>query len=65
MLTIFILLNSADDIVLRLRGQQLTLPYLNRNGFSSPILVETKDGLDLHIPPESFCIKDMEHYVGM
>lgn len=26
--------------------------------------METKEGLDLHIPPETFSIRDVEHYVG-
>lgn len=55
---------SGDEIVIRLRGQQLTLPYLINNGFSRPIMVEGKDGLDLNLPQEDFTVQDVEHYVG-
>ena len=49
---------------MRLRGQQLTLPYLHSNGFTVPILVEGKDGLGLDVPQESFTVQDVENYVG-
>lgn len=55
---------SAEDILLRLRGQQLTLPYLNSSGFTRPIFVEHKDGLDLNVPPNTFTVEDVESYVG-
>lgn len=48
---------------MRLRGQQLTLPYLHSNGFTQPILVEGKDGLGLHVP-QNFTVQDVENYVG-
>lgn len=56
--------NSAEDVLLRLRGQQLTLPYLNGSGFTRPIFVEHKDGLDLNVPQDTFTVQDVENYVG-
>ena len=29
-----------------------------------PILVESKEGLGLHVPPHSFTVADVEKYVG-
>jgi len=55
---------SGEEVIIRLRGQNLTLPYLQSNGFSRPILVEGKDGLGLAIPQENFTVQDVEHYVG-
>lgn len=34
------------------------------NGFSKPILVEDKNGLDLIVPSSSFTVLDVENYVG-
>lgn len=55
---------SADEIILRLRGPQLTLPYFVQNGFNAPILVESTDGLGLVVPSEAFSIADVERSVG-
>ncbi|KAK8396441.1 hypothetical protein O3P69_005472 [Scylla paramamosain] len=55
---------SSEDVVCRLRGQQLTLPYIAANGFTKPILVEDKNGLELIVPHDSFNVLDVESYVG-
>ncbi|KAL7644753.1 UNVERIFIED_CONTAM: hypothetical protein RMT77_004566 [Armadillidium vulgare] len=55
---------GCDDIILKLRGQQLTLPYFISNSFNKPILVEDKNGLDLIVPHSSFTVLDVENYVG-
>ncbi|XP_067129038.1 histone lysine demethylase PHF8-like isoform X2 [Centruroides vittatus] len=55
---------SADDIVLKLRGQQLTLPYLIQNGFHCPIIVENKTGLGLSMPPDTFTVTDIMENIG-
>ncbi|EFX82823.1 hypothetical protein DAPPUDRAFT_302352 [Daphnia pulex] len=55
---------NAEEVILRLRGQQLTLPYLNSSGFTKPIFVEHKDGLDLNVPQDNFSVEDVENYVG-
>lgn len=56
--------HSCEDVVCRLRGQQLTLPYIVANGFTKPILVEDRNGLDLIVPHDSFNVLDVESYVG-
>lgn len=49
----------ADDVVINLDGSQLTLPYLVKNGFDRPILIDNKEGLDLIVPPENFGVQDI------
>ncbi|XP_022081440.1 histone lysine demethylase PHF8-like isoform X2 [Acanthaster planci] len=56
--------SEGDDILLRLNGSELTVPYLERNGFTQPILVESKEGLGLQVPPQTFTVSDVERYVG-
>lgn len=56
---------SLDDILLKMRGLDLTIDYLEEHGFDRPILVESKDDLGLRVPPPSFKISDIERCVGM
>ena len=56
---------KADDIVKNVRGQQLTLEYLQSNGFDSPIIIDGKDGLDMTVPPPNFSVYDVESYIGI
>ena len=55
---------SADDVVVKLSGGQLTMDYLEENGFNEPILVQKKDGLGMSMPAPTFYISDVENYVG-
>ncbi|XP_063792478.1 histone lysine demethylase PHF8 isoform X2 [Pseudophryne corroboree] len=55
---------SADDVILKPQGAQLTVEYLEENSFSVPILVLKKDGLGMTLPPPSFTVNDVEYYVG-
>ena len=54
----------ADDIIKHLKGQQLTMQYLQTNGFDSPIMVDTKDGLDIIVPPPNFNVQDVANHIG-
>ena len=56
---------SAEDVVVKLNGSQLTMDYLEETGFNEPILVQKKDGLDMSMPAPTFYISDVENYVGM
>ena len=57
---------SADEAVVRLRGQQLTLPYLAQHGWERPILLDSVEGLGMQLPPaDSFTVYHIENYVGM
>lgn len=55
---------SAEDVVARVPGSQLTLGYMEEHGFTEPILVPKKDGLGLAIPAPTFYVSDVENYVG-
>ncbi|XP_076641977.1 histone lysine demethylase PHF8 isoform X2 [Halictus rubicundus] len=55
---------KADEIVKHVRGQQLTLQYLQTNGFENPIIIDGKDGLDMVVPPPNFSVYDVESYIG-
>ena len=56
---------SAEQIpMLRLHGSELTVEYLERDGFNLPILVERIDGLNVKLPPSNFSIQDVENHVG-
>lgn len=57
-------LRSADDVVVKLSGIQLTVDYLEQDGFSEPILAQKKDGLGMSMPAPTFYISDVENYVG-
>lgn len=49
---------------MKLSGSQLTLDYLEENGFNEPILIQKKDGLGMSMPAPTFYISDVENYVG-
>ncbi|XP_033882839.3 lysine-specific demethylase 7B-like isoform X2 [Acipenser ruthenus] len=55
---------SADEIIMKMQGSQVTQKYLEKQGFDFPIMVPTLDGIGLKLPPPSFSVKDVEHYVG-
>lgn len=55
---------SADDIVVKLSGSQLTMDYLEENGFNEPIMAQKKEGLGMSMPAPTFYISDVENYVG-
>jgi hypothetical protein len=56
--------HSAEDVVSRVAGSQLTLGYMEEHGFTEPILVPKKDGLGLAVPAPTFYVSDVENYVG-
>jgi hypothetical protein len=48
-----------------LKGEELTVEYLNKHGLVQPIIVEEKDGLGIVVPDDNFTILDVEKHVGM
>uniref|UniRef100_T1IVH5 [histone H3]-dimethyl-L-lysine(36) demethylase n=1 Tax=Strigamia maritima TaxID=126957 RepID=T1IVH5_STRMM len=54
----------ADEVLLKLPGHKLTLPYLIQNGFNTPILVNDKSELGLRVPPEHVSIDDIVSLIG-
>ncbi|XP_027016591.1 lysine-specific demethylase 7A isoform X2 [Tachysurus fulvidraco] len=55
---------SADELVVRMQGSHVTRHYLETEGFYYPIIVQDKEGLGLRVPPLSFSVRDVQHYVG-
>ncbi|XP_061125244.1 lysine-specific demethylase 7A isoform X2 [Syngnathus typhle] len=55
---------SCEEVVMRMRGQQVTPKYLERSGFRHPIAVTEMEGLGLKLPPPTFGVRDVEQYVG-
>ncbi|XP_028850404.1 LOW QUALITY PROTEIN: histone lysine demethylase PHF8 [Denticeps clupeoides] len=55
---------SADEILLKPAGAQLTVEFLEERSFSVPVLVLRRDGLGMNLPPSSFTVSDVEHYIG-
>uniref|UniRef100_A0A3Q3M139 Lysine (K)-specific demethylase 7Aa n=1 Tax=Mastacembelus armatus TaxID=205130 RepID=A0A3Q3M139_9TELE len=55
---------SADEILLRMKGEHVTPRYLERHGFNYPIMITEMEGLGLKLPPSTFSVKDVEQYVG-
>uniref|UniRef100_A0A3Q0R016 Lysine demethylase 7A n=1 Tax=Amphilophus citrinellus TaxID=61819 RepID=A0A3Q0R016_AMPCI len=55
---------SAEEILIRMKGEQVTTRYLERHGFNYPIAITEMEGLGLKLPPSTFSVKDVEQYVG-
>ena len=55
---------SADEVVLRPHGSDITLDWFMSNGFNKPMIVNDPTGLDIKVPPPDFTIMDVERYVG-
>ncbi|KAM6200934.1 lysine-specific demethylase 7A [Rhynchocyon petersi] len=55
---------SADDVIVKMHGGQLTHRYLEKHGFDVPIMVPKLDDLGLRLPPPTFSVVDVERYVG-
>lgn len=55
---------SGEELLRRMKGEQVTPRYLERHGFNYPIMVTEMEGLGLKLPPKTFSVKDVEQYVG-
>ncbi|XP_008316360.1 histone lysine demethylase PHF8 [Cynoglossus semilaevis] len=55
---------SADEVLLKPSGAQLTVDFLEEHSFSVPVMVLRRDGLGMTLPPSSFSVNDVEHYIG-
>uniref|UniRef100_A0A3P8NNM7 Histone lysine demethylase PHF8 n=1 Tax=Astatotilapia calliptera TaxID=8154 RepID=A0A3P8NNM7_ASTCA len=55
---------NADEILLKPSGAQLTVEFLEEHSFSVPVMVLRRDGLGMTLPPSSFGVSDVEHYIG-
>lgn len=55
---------SGEEILRRMKGEQVTPRYLERHGFNYPIMVTEMEDLGLKLPAPTFSVKDVEQYVG-
>lgn len=55
---------NADEVLLKPSGAQLTVEFLEEHSFSVPVMVLRRDGLGMTLPPSSFGVSDVEHYIG-
>ncbi|XP_067096837.1 histone lysine demethylase PHF8 [Osmerus mordax] len=55
---------NADEVLLKPSGAQLTVEFLEERSFSVPVMVLRRDGLGMNLPPASFSVTDVEHYIG-
>ncbi|XP_007950977.1 lysine-specific demethylase 7A [Orycteropus afer afer] len=55
---------SADEVIVKMHGAQLTQRYLEKHGFDVPIMVPKLEDLGLRLPPPTFSVVDVERYVG-
>lgn len=60
----FCFCDSADEVLLKPSGAQLTVEFLEEHSFSVPVMVLRRDGLGMTLPPSSFGVNDVEHYIG-
>ena len=51
-------------MLLKPTGAQLTVEFLEERSFSVPVMVLRRDGLGMNLPPSSFGVNDVEHYIG-
>lgn len=56
--------SSEGEVVLHMRGSQLTETWMQTQGFDRPIVIDGKDGLEMMIPPDNFTLYDVEDYIG-
>ncbi|XP_026462710.1 jmjC domain-containing histone demethylation protein 1-like [Ctenocephalides felis] len=51
-------------MILEMHGSDLTVEYLQRHGFNTPLLFREKTGLGLRVPTKNFTINDVRMCVG-
>lgn len=63
----FVTLSEAEGgtLLLKMRGHALTLPVLMKKGFNVPILIESKEGLEMSLPTEEqFTVDEAMKWIG-
>lgn len=56
---------SCDPVITRLKGNQITLEYLAKYGFTKPILITNREGLDMKLPNRTITLSEIGDLVGM
>ncbi|KAL4711786.1 hypothetical protein ACJJTC_005955 [Scirpophaga incertulas] len=50
--------------VIEMQGPDITISYLQKNGFTTPLLFKEKTGLGLRVPTSNFTVNDVRMCVG-
>ncbi|XP_053617138.1 jmjC domain-containing histone demethylation protein 1 isoform X2 [Plodia interpunctella] len=50
--------------ILEMHGSEITVAYLQKNGFTTPLLFKEKTGLGLRVPTSNFTVNDVRMCVG-
>ncbi|CAF1278220.1 unnamed protein product [Adineta ricciae] len=55
---------SCAPVITRLKGSEVTAEYLINNGFTKPILVTNRDGLELTLPSRTITLAEINELIG-
>ncbi|CAF5214045.1 unnamed protein product, partial [Rotaria magnacalcarata] len=55
---------GCESVVTRLKGNHLTPEYLATYGFTQPILISNRDGLDMTLPNRTITLAEIRDAVG-
>lgn len=55
---------SENELVKHMHGHELTEAVLVTHGFEVPVVINSKEGLDIVLPPEDFSLFDVESHIG-
>ena len=56
--------DSCESVITRLKGHQLTMEYLSEMGFTRPILITNRDGLDITLPSRTITLAEINELAG-
>jgi len=56
---------SCASVITQLKGNQVTIEYLTKNGFTKPILITNRDGLEISLPSRTITLTEINELVGM
>jgi len=56
---------SCAPVITQLKGNQVTIEYLTKNGFTKPILITNRDGLEISLPSRTITLTEINELVGM
>nr|XP_006819064.1 PREDICTED: LOW QUALITY PROTEIN: lysine-specific demethylase 2A-like [Saccoglossus kowalevskii] len=54
----------GEDFIKFVEGEEVTLKYVQENGFNTPLLIKDKSGLGMRIPGKEFNVNDVRQFVG-
>ncbi|CAF4384046.1 unnamed protein product [Rotaria socialis] len=55
---------DCEPVIVRVKGDQLTSEYLLANGFTKPILISSRDGLELTLPDRTITLQEINKLIG-